>query len=343
MLSDVATGRLIRSIAAEGGLQSALWAGPEAKSENSPEPHDQPTMRTRPIRLQLGFASDEFCYSIDLGLPIPSQTLFGFDPIIKRECVWVGSNQTGRSLCADRRGGVLKCRNRDGGWVEVLDNIPTFESMLTCFADPVGAPEVLLLRESVRSWRFYDQLRTDREAPARLAQVGTRTPVLGNDGADLAAALQTIREMGDDAFLAKCIDDAFPGSQIQVESIGNRLELRLTQPGLSRSLTATELSEGTLRYLMLVAALLSPRAPQLLVLNEPEMSLHPELLPALGRMILECSRSTQIIIVTHAQVLQSQLHTYGDCSSILLEKYRGATQIAELNEIARPQWKWPAR
>ena len=73
----------------------------------------------------------------------------------------------------------------------------TYESMLTEVIDPVRAPELLWVREQVRSWRFYDHFRTDVEAPARQAQIGTRTPVLHHDGRDLAAALQTIGEIGD--------------------------------------------------------------------------------------------------------------------------------------------------
>jgi predicted ATPase len=59
----------------------------------------------------------------------------------------------------------------------------------------------------------------------------------------------------------------------------------LRQHGLLRPLKASELSDGTLRYLLLVAALLSPRPPTLMILNEPETSLHPDLLPPLARLI----------------------------------------------------------
>jgi predicted ATPase len=68
---------------------------------------------------------------------------------------------------------------------------------MTHVADPRNAPEMLTLRESIRAWRFYDHFRTDVDAPARSPQIGTHTPVLGNDGADLAAAIQTICEIGD--------------------------------------------------------------------------------------------------------------------------------------------------
>ena len=64
----------------------------------------------------------------------------------------------------------------------------------------------------MRAWRFYDHFRTDKEAPARLPQLGTRTPVLSHDGRDLAAAIQTIREIGDHETLDESIENAFPGA-----------------------------------------------------------------------------------------------------------------------------------
>ena len=127
--------------------------------------------------------------------------------------------------------------------------------------------------------RFYDHFRTDAQAPARMPQIGTHTPVLGHDGTDLAAALQTIREIGDSAALDAAVDDAFPGARVDVAAVDGRFETTMHQHGLLRPLKAIELSDGTLRYLLWIAALLTPRPPQLLVLNEPETSLHPDLLP----------------------------------------------------------------
>ena len=131
----------------------------------------------------------------------------------------------------------------------------------------------------MRSWRFYDHFRTDSEAPARRRQIGTRTPVLASDGADLAAAIATIQEVGAEDELAMAVADAFPGGSIDVHEDGGYFEIEMRQHGLLRPLGAAELSDGTLRYLLLIAALLSPRPPPLMILNEPETSLHPDLLP----------------------------------------------------------------
>jgi len=85
-----------------------------------------------------------------------------------------------------------------------------------------------------------------------------------------AAACRTIVEVGDGNGLAGAVADAFPGATVDVLVEGGRFELCLNQPGLLRPLTQAELSDGTLRYLLLIAALLTPRPPPLMVLNEPE-------------------------------------------------------------------------
>ena len=113
--------------------------------------------------------------------------------------------------------------------------------------------------------------------------MSVRTGALAHDGRDIAAALQTILEIGDGPALQAAIEDAFPGSSLEILDAGDaRLQVGLRVEGLLRPLSAAELSDGTLRYLCLLAALMSPRPPGLLVLNEPEQSLHPDLLRPLA-------------------------------------------------------------
>jgi predicted ATPase len=116
-------------------------------------------------------------------------------------------------------------------------------------------------------------------------------------------------------------------------------ELQMRQHGLLRPLKSAELSDGTLRYLLLAAALLSPRPPALMILNEPETSLHPDLLPALARLIVAAVTHTQIVVVTHAAALISAL-AFTQATQILLEKELGETVVAG---DERPAWTWPSR
>ncbi|MGW5864013.1 AAA family ATPase [Streptomyces sp. NPDC055239] len=339
LLADSARGGSVAALAREGGLPSALWAGP-AKAEAT--------------GLRLGFAGDEFGYAVDFGYPIPTSgtgaapSLFNLDPEIKRESTWAGPVLRPAALLCDRAGPAVRTRTADGGWHRT-QGIRPYDSMLSELADPQLAPDLLRLRELIRSWRFYDHVRTDADAPARAARIGTRTPVLGHDGADLAAALQTIREIGDPAALDAAVDDAFPGSRVEIAEHSGRFELQLRQRGLTRPLGAAELSDGTLRYLLWAAALLTPRPPSLLVLNEPETSLHPDLLRPLADLILTATKETQVVLVTHAQPLAEAVAKGAarhrvDVNSIELLKESGQTTVAGRESMLdEPLWYWPKR
>lgn len=342
LLADTAQGRIVQSLAAEGGLDSTLWAGPEAFSRamKSGEVPVQGTRRGDRVSLKLGFASEDYGYAIDLGLPIPGQTVFGRDPEIKAEAVWIGEMLKRSNLIASRSGPAVQILDDAGKRASVLNDLAPFDSMMTHAADPRGAPELLALRERLRGWRFYDHFRSDPEAPARRPQVGTRTPVLSADGHDLAAALQTIREIGNPAALHEAIEDAFPGSELEIAGADGFFEVAMRQHGLLRPLRVAELSDGTLRYLLLVAALLTPRPPTLMVLNEPETSLHPDLLAPLARLIAAAAERSQLIVVTHARALVDALSSEPDSAVFILEKQLGETLAPGFEA---PAWAWPKR
>lgn len=255
LLADTAQGGVIGSLAREGGISSTLWAGPESfsRDEKSGERPVHGKNRTEPVALKLGFPSDDLSYAIDLGLPKPSRSLFGRDPEIKMECIWHGTALRPSSVLVDRRGPMVRVRRANGDWDIVSSRLQPFESMMERIADPHRAAEVLFLRDQMRTWRFYDHFRTDFGSPARQPQVGTYTPVLSHDGRDLAAAMQTIIEIGDARGLASGIDDAFPGSTLVVNAADERMSVELRQEGLLRPLSSAELSDGTLRYLLWTA------------------------------------------------------------------------------------------
>jgi predicted ATPase len=342
LLADIAQGRIIQSLATEGGLQSTLWAGPESFSR-AMKAGTQPVqglVRKNAISLKLGFSGEDYGYAIDLGLPIPDSSLFSTDPVIKAESLWTGERLGRSNAFALRNGPGVRIRDDKGEWQQAYTHLAPFDSMMTHCSDPREAIELLVLRERMRNWRFYDHMRTDSEAPARKPQVGTYTPVLAADGSDLAAAIQTIREIGARKEMADAIDDAFPGGSVAVTGAGAYLQVEMRQHGLLRPLLASELSDGTLRYLLLIAALLSPRPPALMILNEPETSLHPDLLPSLARLIVQASKQCQIIVVSHAAALVSALDAEADSRQIVLEKTLGETSVQD--DMA-PNWTWPSR
>ena len=338
LLRDVGSGAAIASLAREGGLQSTMWAGPEQFSREmlaGTQPV-QGTLRSGPVALRLGFAGPDGGYAIDLGLPRPSGSRFDRDPEIKAEALWTGEVLDRMSVLVERRGPSARVRRiDDGSWRELTRELSPGDSVVTRCADPGDGLEMLRLRDRMRGWRFYDDLRTDRDAPARRTAVGTFTPILGSDGGDLAAAIQTIIEIGDADSLADTIADAFSGASIGVDE---EFTLHMRQPGLLRPLHVRELSDGTLRYILLAAALLSPRPPELMVLNEPEASLHGDLIEPLARLLRHAARTTQIVVVSHSQALVDALD---EGQRITLEKRLGETVTGGSDVM--PRWNWPSR
>ncbi|MDP2515458.1 AAA family ATPase [Photobacterium damselae subsp. piscicida] len=126
-----------------------------------------------------------------------------------------------------------------------------------------------------------------------------------------------------------------------INQADGRFSLEFSQYGLLRPLSGAELSDGTLRYLLWVAALLTPRPPSLMVLNEPETSLHPDLLPALARLIRHAAKQTQVWVISHAPRLISALKEHPDCHTICLEKEYGQTVIPSMDWLSTPNWYWP--
>lgn len=348
LLADVALNAVVASLAREGGLPSTFWAGPEtiARSVRQALHGVEGLAKRKVASLKLGFGGDSYGYSIDLGYPPPPPpaTMFELDPRVKRECVWHGPLYRKASALVDRRNNfVWLSTTRDEEPVMLTQHLPDTDSMLASISDPQRAPEMLAVREGLRGWRFYDHFRTDSDSPARAAQIGTFTPVLHHDGSNLAAALQTIIEIRPDEALATTLEDAFPGSRLYVDVQNGPFELRLQQHGLLRPLSTAELSDGTLRYLLWTAALLTPRPPELMVLNEPETSLHPDLLPPLARLIVAAAQYTQIIVVSHAQHLIGLLTAEPICTHLQLLKSFGETTLEGSSSFNKPKWSWPAR
>tara|TARA_Y100000815_G_scaffold14654_1_gene12737 strand:+ start:21022 stop:22380 length:1359 start_codon:yes stop_codon:yes gene_type:complete len=343
LLAEVAQGGVIGALAREGGLQSTLWAGPESFSRamKAGQLPVQGTVRTGPVSLKLGFADEDYGYAIDLGLPTPAPgSVFNTDPEIKAEALWIGECLRRSNEIANRSGPHVQVLTEKGARRNVLKDLAGFDSVMTHVADPRETPEILSVRERMRSWRFYDHLRTDRDAPSRFPQIGTRTTTLSSDGADLAAAFQTIREIGDAEGLEEAIEDAFPGSTVELVVTDGMFELAMRQPGLLRPLRLSELSDGTLRYLLLVVALLTPRPPPLLVLNEPETSLHPNLLPALSRLIERAAGRSQVVVVSHSAALIEPLHGGEGTVCYELRKELGETVVDGAEHV---RWEWPRR
>lgn len=361
LLADCGRGEVIGAVAREGGLESAMWAGPERLDGARRTGVAHGTVRTRPLTVELGYSTSDFGYLIDLGIPTATDpacpSAFGRDPEIKREVVFAGPVMRPSTILVQRTRPVVEARAESGrGLAGINRSLASYRSMLAEF--PGRLPELGAVRNTLRDWRFYDGFRVDAAAPARVPQIGTRTPVLADDGRDLAAAVQTIIEVGDEVF-HRVVADAFDGATVSVAVNDGLFDVQVRQPGMLRPLRAAELSDGTLRFVLWCAALLSPQPPALMVLNEPETSLHPDLVAPLATLIQEASSHTQMVVITHSHALlrylnakplrhidtrdYDKLRDAGMAIQLELVKNRGETQIDGLAMLDVPAWHWGSR
>lgn len=318
LLAKAVNGELAETLALEGGMPSVLWAGRKK----------QITRSKSSVRLILSIETDDFSYEIACGLPSPSQSMFALDPEVKTEHVWFGESRRPSNTLIEREGGSAWITNQDGKRAAYPVGLSHSESVLAQLQDPHLYPELFALSKEIKKWRFYHHFRTDPDSPIRSPQIGTRTEVLANDGYNLAAALQTIIEIGNNELLAEAVERAFPGSKLIIRvDDRTRFEIQLQMPGILRPLEARELSDGTLRYLCLIAALLSPRPATLLALNEPETSLHPELMKPLAELIVTAAQYSQIWVTTHSQDLAMMIGNLSGNKPVNLIRTEEGTQI----------------
>ena len=286
--------------------------------------------------MTLGVKMETFCHELSCGLPktqgpvVSGRSAFFLDPEIKEERVWMEGSRSRKTTFFERSSSGTWILDRNEQRANYSGELLPTESVLSQLREPHLYPELSAVRSEMNQWRFYHHFRTDTDSPLRHPQIGVRTPVLSHNGRDLAAALQTILEIGQAEDLDEAIKQVFPGARLEIEHDERTglFAVMLHVPGLCRPLRSRELSDGTIRYLCLLAALLSPRPPALLALNEPETSLHPDLLESLAKQIVNAGRNSQLWVVTHSLRLAELVEKYSGESPIRLELNAGETRVA---------------
>lgn len=162
-------------------------------------------------------------------------------------------------------------------------------------------------RNKLSSSTFYHVLNVDPRSPVRLPQPMQPATLPGRNGEELVSCLFYLRETERHRFEA--IEDALRAAFPRFDRLefppvaAGTLALAWRETGFSKPLYMHQLSEGTLRFLWLATLLQSPGLTALTLLDEPEVSLHPELLSLLADMFREASNRTQIIVATHSDRL----------------------------------------
>jgi predicted ATPase len=242
---------------------------------------------------------------------------------------------------------------------------------------PLGRLSIVTGENGVGKSSLYRALRLladcgRGEVIGSLAREGGLESVLWAGPEQLGAARRTGKAQGtarnrpvslelgfaadDFGYLVDLVADTFDGASISVVVNDGLFDLQLRQRGMLRPLRAAELSDGTLRFLLWAAALLSPQAPSLMVLNEPETSLHRSLVGPLASLIRTAALQTQVVVVTHSRSLLRFLQSVpvaeaagsGEAArdavvDIELYKDFGETRITGQSLLTTPRWDWGKR
>lgn len=333
LLRAAATGTLSSDVAAEGGMESVTWAGERRPSDD------------RGIKLEAEIAAPEaggyYRYAVEFVAhevyrkgheDDPVADGFPGEPRIVAESL--------DFLFRGRKTAIVERTNRSGWAIDdsgkrhlLSSDMMGGETALSFISDAAAFPDVAAVRSALSAWRFYHGFRSDPASPLRLPGVPASSPCLDVDGANLAAVLATsIHLRGSGKALRDAVADAFPGMGLKVQLPSGKAQFGMTVEGLNRPLSASELSEGQLRYVALAGALLCHRPPPFIALNEPETSLHPDVLPALGRMIAKAAERSQIWLVTHSTALAETIAQAAEVPVRRVVKREGATWIEGLRQ-----------
>ena len=174
--------------------------------------------------------------------------------------------------------------------------------------------------------------------PPRLFQrTDGRSDYLEADCSNLGMVLNRIRrDPVQKEQLIERLNDLYPGiKDVDVSIEGGTVQVFLTEG--KHAMPATRLSDGTLRYLCLLAILLHPTPPPLICIEEPELGLHPDVMPAIGKLLKDASTRTQLIVTTHSDELIDSLSDSPE-DVVVCEKHDGCTTFNRLDAEQLKVW-----
>ena len=210
------------------------------------------------------------------------------------------------------------------------------ESLLSLFSNPIF-PALWHLREQNGRIRLYRNWSFGPDAALRQpCSAHARSDFLDEGAGNLPLVLSQLHGTPRKTFLT-ALDKLFVGIvDVQCPVTGGTVSLFLEEAG-GRSIPASRLSDGTLRYLSLLAVLLHPEPPPLLCIEEPELGLHPDLLPTLADLMIEASERSQLVVTTHSDVLVDALTDRPE-SVVVCEKHDGRTEMRRLDKADLAKW-----
>ena len=218
------------------------------------------------------------------------------------------------------------------------EDVATDQSILSQREDPDQFPELAHLRRSYRAISLYRDWGIGRTTVMRQPHgTDVRQSPLAEDLTNIGMFLNRLRQdPTTKARLINGLSDAYEGlSDFELNFQGGTVEIFFTEGRLA--VPASRISDGSLRYLCLLAILLDPEPPPLIGIEEPELGIHPDLLPKIADLLVDASERCQLIVTTHSDVLVDALSECPE-SIVVCEKHDGRTNMSRLDRSELAHW-----
>ena len=233
---------------------------------------------------------------------------------------------------------TLTLRHKDNGLIPIRNDYDFGDSVLVQRRDPEQYPEITYLADEYNRIRIYREWAFGRNTILRQPQsADMRTDRLEEDFSNLGLFLNRLRRIPHaKKQILEHLRDIYEGvDDFDISVEGNTVQIFLTEG--SFIIPATRLSDGTLHYLCLLAILCDPKPLPLICIEEPELGLHPDILPKIADLLIEASERTQLIVTTHSDILIDAM-TERPESVVVCEKHNGQTQMTRLSAPELSVW-----
>ena len=222
----------------------------------------------------------------------------------------------------------------------IREDMEPDQSILSQRRDPDSYPELTYLANQFQRMRFYREWDLGRHTPPRLAQKpDLPQDFLLDDASNLGLVLSDLlnQPLVKEQILDRMRDFYQSFNDVNVTVSAGAVQIYFHEENLRLPVPATRLSDGSLRYLCLLAVLCHPTPPPVICIEEPELGLHPDVIPEVAKLLVEASSRSQIFVTTHSDILVDALTDVPE-AVIVCEKSEGATHLRRLDAEELNPW-----
>jgi predicted ATPase len=322
LLSTIPSGHDGEYISKNGGIEQWLWRGPDSSEDAAF------------IAVTLGSEAEELLYEIRFKNESNR-------PQIVFEAV--------RAHARNERGDTLVFRrDRDTaafyvGEIEKPIAPGKFnfkKSVIAQFSDPELYPQLWVIKNFLESIRFYRNPGIGTNSPLDYPQLADLpNDALSENFENLGVVLQRI--LANDQVRQKfteLLQDFYEDTKdIRSQVSGGRIDIFIAERHLQQATPMIRLSDGTVKWICLLAILLDPDQPPVIFLEEPEVGLHPDILPMLAKLLLETSKRTQLVVTTHSDILIDAFSDEPE-NVLVCEKVSGSSRFSQFSSEQLAEW-----